>query len=314
MQLKQIWAIGGGKGGVGKSFVAGNLGILLAKKGHRVILADLDLGGANLHTWLGVNSPERGVSEFVVRNVEQIEDLLIPTEIPKLRLISGARDGVEIANLKHTQKIRFLMALKRLDAEYIVMDLGAGTAYNTVDFFLLADKQLLLVMPEPTSIENAYRFLKNSFYRKLRHTSASYGLRPVVEQMLKTNNSFGIKTPKDLIQYLRQMGGNAAIFVEEQLRNFQPMLILNQVRSNSDVRVGKGMEQACKKYFGLTLHFTGHLVQHEMVRDSVLRRKPLTIDQPDCLLSKQLETVSENLLRSEYTSSGLTPAYSKLIP
>ena len=78
---KEIWAIGGGKGGVGKSFVAGNLGILLAQRGFRVILADLDLGGANLHTWLGVNTPEQGVSEFVDRQVEQIHELLIPTSI-----------------------------------------------------------------------------------------------------------------------------------------------------------------------------------------------------------------------------------------
>ena len=54
MEQKKIWAFGGGKGGVGKSFVAGNLGILLAQNGHTVILADLDLGGANMHTWLGV--------------------------------------------------------------------------------------------------------------------------------------------------------------------------------------------------------------------------------------------------------------------
>ena len=202
---KEIWAIGGGKGGVGKSFVAGNLGILLAQRGFRVILADLDLGGANLHTWLGVNTPEQGVSEFVDRQVEQIHELLIPTSIPQLRLISGARDGVEIANLKHTQKMRFLMALKRLDTDFIIMDLGAGTAYNTIDFFLLAEKQLMVVIPEPTSIENAYRFLKNSFYRKLRHTSSSFGLRNVVDQMLKNNNSFGIRSPRDLIEYLKQM-------------------------------------------------------------------------------------------------------------
>ena len=248
---KEIWAIGGGKGGVGKSFVAGNLGILLAQRGFRVILADLDLGGANLHTWLGVNTPEQGVSEFVDRQVEQIHELLIPTSIPQLRLISGARDGVEIANLKHTQKMRFLMALKRLDTDFIIMDLGAGTAYNTIDFFLLAEKQLMVVIPEPTSIENAYRFLKNSFYRKLRHTSSSFGLRNVVDQMLKNNNSFGIRSPRDLIEYLKQMGGNAASYIDDQLEHFQPNLIINQTRSESDIRIGKAMEKACRKYLSL---------------------------------------------------------------
>ena len=132
---KEIWAIGGGKGGVGK---------LCSRKprdsaGTKRIsshLADLDLGGANLHTWLGVNTPEQGVSEFVDRQVEQIHELLIPTSIPQLRLISGARDRVEIANLKHTQKMRFLMALK-VGYGFHYHDLGAGTAYNTIDFFRL---------------------------------------------------------------------------------------------------------------------------------------------------------------------------------
>tara|TARA_B100000282_G_scaffold125955_1_gene89877 strand:- start:2263 stop:3228 length:966 start_codon:yes stop_codon:yes gene_type:complete len=311
---KEIWAIGGGKGGVGKSFVAGNLGILLAQRGFRVILADLDLGGANLHTWLGVNTPEQGVSEFVDRQVEQIHELLIPTSIPQLRLISGARDGVEIANLKHTQKMRFLMALKRLDTDFIIMDLGAGTAYNTIDFFLLAEKQLMVVIPEPTSIENAYRFLKNSFYRKLRHTSSSFGLRNVVDQMLKNNNSFGIRSPRDLIEYLKQMGGNAASYIDDQLEHFQPNLIINQTRSESDIRIGKAMEKACSKYFGLTLNFSGYVEQHEGVRESVLRRKPVTLDKPESLMSQQLKTISEHLLKSSNISTPLTPKYSRLIP
>ena len=70
-----------------------------------------------------------------------IKKLLIPTDIPGLNLLSGAKDGVEIANMKHTQKRRFITALRQLNADYIVIDLGAGTAYNTIDFFLLADSQ-----------------------------------------------------------------------------------------------------------------------------------------------------------------------------
>ena len=277
-----------GKGGVGKSFVAGNLGILLSQKGYRVILTDLDLGGANLHTWLGVNSTDQGVSEFVNRKVDQIRELLIPTAIPMLSLIRGARDGVKIANLTHTQKMRVLMALKRLDADYIVMDLGAGTAYNTIDFFLLAERQLLVVIPEPTSIENAYRFLKNSFYRKLRHASDAYGMRSLIEEMLKSSNSFGIRTPKELIENLQQMGGNTAAFVDEQLNHFQPDLIVNQTRSKSDIRLGSAMEKACLKHFGLTLNYTGHVEQHEMVRESVLQRKPLALEDPNGSVISQI--------------------------
>ena len=130
MEQKKIWAFGGGKGGVGKSFVAGNLGILLAQNGHTVILADLDLGGANMHTWLGVNSPTKSISEFIEREEQDIKKLLIPTDIPSLNLLSGAKDGVEIANMKHTQKRRFITALRQLDADYIVIDLGGANMHT----------------------------------------------------------------------------------------------------------------------------------------------------------------------------------------
>ena len=57
---RQIWSIGGGKGGIGKSLLAASLGWQLARLGKRVVLVDADLGGANLHTCLGLPGPSRG--------------------------------------------------------------------------------------------------------------------------------------------------------------------------------------------------------------------------------------------------------------
>lgn len=299
MVPKKIFAVGGGKGGVGKSFVAGNLGIMLAQSGYNVILADLDLGGANLHTWLGVDNPTKGLSEFIEREVLDIENLLIPTKIPGLSLISGARDGVEIANLKHTQKRRFLSALRQLDADYIVIDLGAGTAYNTVDFFLLADSQIMVVIPEPTSIENAYRFIKNSFFRQLFHNSKSLGLKSAVAPILRKDNQHHVNTPKELINYLRMLGGSAAVFVEEQLSLFTPRMILNQVRTERDKLVGPSMEKACLKFFNLNVEFLGYIDHDEAVRKSVLERKPLSVAYPDCTPMRQLRSICKAIQQAE---------------
>jgi len=299
MDQRNIWAIGGGKGGVGRSFVAGNIGILLAQSGYKVILADLDLGGANLHTWLGVNSPTKGLSDFIGREILNISKLLIPTQIPGLSLISGAKDGVEIANLKHTQKRRFLSALRNLDADYIVIDLGAGTSYNTVDFFLLAGSQIMVVIPEPTSIENAYRFIKNSFFRQVFHNSKKYRLRSVVTPVLKKDNQYNVNTPKDLIDYLNKLGGSATVFIEKQLTLFEPKIILNQVRTQRDQLVGPSMKEACSKYFKLNLKFMGYLAEDESVRKSVLEREPLALSFPDGVPIQQLKTICSDILQEE---------------
>ena len=63
----RIWAIGGGKGGVGKSVLAANLGVVLAKRRQRVIVVDADLGGANLHTLFGMPDPELTLSDYIDR-------------------------------------------------------------------------------------------------------------------------------------------------------------------------------------------------------------------------------------------------------
>jgi len=312
MENNKILAIGGGKGGVGKSFVASNIGILLAQSGSKVILADLDLGGANLHTWLGVNSPSKSLSDFISRETLNISKLLISTKIPGLSLISGAKDGVEIANLKYTQKRRFLSALRNMDADYIVIDLGAGTSYNTVDFFLLADIQLMVVIPEPTSIENAYRFIKNSFFRQIFHNSKNFGLKSVVTPILRTDNPHNVNTPKTLIDYLNKLGGANTVFIEEQLQIFMPKIILNQVRTEKDKLVGLAMKAACSKYFNLNMTFLGYISEDESVWKSVLNRKPLALASPDGVPIQQLKTICSNILLEETELTSKNNLLSKL--
>ena len=173
-----IWAVGGGKGGVGKSLITANLSICLALMGYKVVAIDLDLGGANLHTCLGVPIPEKTLSDFFSKKVAHFSELLTPTPISNLMVISGAQDDVSVANLKQFHRSKVIAQLTELDADYILLDLGAGTAINTLDFFITADQGILTVLPEPTSIENTYRFIKAVYHRKLKLGGGLFRVRP----------------------------------------------------------------------------------------------------------------------------------------
>ena len=91
--MAQIWPIGGGKGGTGKSFLTGNIGILLAKQRFKTLLIDADLGAANLHTIIGLSHPDRSLSDFINKRFSTLEETVLQTPIPNLFLISGARCG-----------------------------------------------------------------------------------------------------------------------------------------------------------------------------------------------------------------------------
>ena len=149
-RARRIIAVGGGKGGIGKSLVSANLGIALAQAGSSVVLVDADLGGANLHSCLGVAQPQVSLSDFVDRRVAKLEDAAVATGIDRLRLISGARDVLDAANPRHAEKQKLLRHIRALDVDYVVVDLGAGTGFNVLDFFLLADTGIVVLLPEPT--------------------------------------------------------------------------------------------------------------------------------------------------------------------
>src|SRR5512136_2782672 len=81
---RQIWSIGGGKGGIGKSLIAASVGWQLARMGRRVVLVDADLGGANLHTCLGLPPAGRTLADFIQRRVGSIDEILIEAGAPGL--------------------------------------------------------------------------------------------------------------------------------------------------------------------------------------------------------------------------------------
>ncbi len=295
VRRRDIVAVGGGKGGIGKSLVSANLGVHLAQSGRRVIMVDADLGGANLHTCLGMASPRHTLSEFVERRVDSLQDVVSATPIERLGLISGALDLLGAANPKYTQKLRLLREISRLDVDCIIIDLGGGTGFNILDFFLIADHGVLTVVPEPTSIENAYRFIKAAYYRRLKTIEMAWNLRPLVEEAMNDRSALGLKTPADLVAYVERRDPEGGRRLREELERFPLKLVVNQTRNADEEKLGFAVSDACRKYFGIPMQYLGAIPYDDAVWRSVRRRRPIMLDSPDALASRGIRQIARAL-------------------
>ena len=291
----KIWAIGGGKGGVGKSLMTANLSICLALMGHKVIAIDLDLGGANLHTCLGIPIPDKTLSDYLDRKVMDISELQTPTLIENLSIISGAKDSLGIANMRQAQKTKILSTLEKFNADFILLDLGAGTSVNTLDFFIAADKGILTVLPEPTSIENTYRFIKSVYHRKIKRLESLLETGPLIEKAMNSKNEANT-TPVQLVEHLIKTNPKVGHHFKKEMEGFCPELIVNQTRTQSDIDIGFSMSAICRKYFGISLNYAGHVEYDSIVWQSVKKRRPLLIEFPNSELVNNFDHIIHRLL------------------
>ena len=180
----ELWAVAGGKGGVGKSVLSANLALWAARRGLSVMLVDADLGGANQHTLFGVQVPRITLQQFMEGEVKKLEDVALTTRYQGLKLISGRCDALGDANPQHSRKMKLVRHLKKAPADLVIIDLGAGTSFNVMDLFLAAGLQLVVTAPEPTAIQNAYGFIKCAYARAEArgHDPEEFQPRVVVNQ------------------------------------------------------------------------------------------------------------------------------------
>ncbi|HXH64483.1 MAG TPA: P-loop NTPase [Mariprofundaceae bacterium] len=291
-----IWAVASGKGGVGKSIIASSLGLALARLGKRVVLVDLDLGSANLHTCLGMTNPQSTLSDFIASRQQHINEFIQPVPDTKLGLISGASDGLDIANLKHFQKQKIIRNLKHIDADYVILDLGAGTSFNTLDFFLQAGRGILTVVPDPTSIENTYRFLKCVLTRRLHE--APEQTRKLIAQVLSARHDENqkIRTLAALMEAMRRSHPEHAQLLRRELGRQSLHLIVNQVTEPGDTELGPSMAMACAKYFGQQPDYLGHLNHDRHIVAAMRQRRPFLAAYPQSRVAVHLEHMAAALL------------------
>jgi flagellar biosynthesis protein FlhG len=290
----KIWAIGGGKGGVGKSVVTSNLAVAVARSGARAVLIDADLGGANLHTLVGVPSPKVNLSDFIARRVSSLAEVMIPTPYDNLWLVSGAKAILETANPNYGQKGKLIRHISAMDVDHVFLDLGAGTTFNVLDFFLVARKGVLVVVPESTSVENAYFFIKAAYFRRLKTAKPRKQVKAAIKQVMNGHSRRSIRTPRDLMTRVMAIDPEAGAALMEAASTFNPSIIVNRIERNEQARLGTEMSSACRDYFGIHVNCLGTFPADNLVKRSVKEGRPAIDLFPQSAFANAVRGAAEN--------------------
>lgn len=271
----KIWAVAGGKGGVGKSIISASLAIGLTILGKRVILIDLDLGGANLSTIFGVPEPSKTLYDFLTGNAASLQSLIAKTNIDRLFLISGRSGALGGANILHVYKKKLISHLKDLDCDYVILDIGAGSSYNQLDFFIEADQGIVVTMPEPHAIQDGYHFVKTALLRKISH---QFKDEPAVSTYFKDKKHVRMEKIDSLYQEIPDK--DLIYKIQGIVSQFTPRIILNQVMNRTEIKDGHFLIKTLKLMLQVNADYLGYVYFDAHVRRATQNLKPFLIEYP----------------------------------
>lgn len=288
---RHVIAVGGGRGGVGKTLLAVNLSVYLAQLGRNVVLCDADPFGSNLHTSLGCIATPLALPEAIAEHRAG----LVATTVPGLKLLPAAYDVWAVAPKRTSRKSHLTAQLSQLDADYVVLNLGASTRPSALDVFHEADVGICVAAPEPPAIEATYRYCRALFARRLRRIFMRDRLKlRVVERALAALAP--LPTPRAIISEIARFDEAAANVAAAEMQRLRPRLVIGKSRLRRDHELGTEMSSLSERYLGIHLDYMGYIEQDDAVWLTARRRRPLLIDSPTSKAARNIERVARRLL------------------
>lgn len=297
MENPVIISVGGGKGGIGKSTVTANIGALLARKQYSVGFIDADLGGANLHLCLGIRRPPAGLQDYLSGKYKTLREVTVPLQLPRSWLISGASDIMELANPNFAQKQKIIRNLSGMEADFILVDLGAGSDNNVTDFYAAFPFGIIVTDGLPTSIENAYGFLKNGILRGLARLFSGNGeIQNCIRKFSDPKSGRACATVSELLEGLSHWFPAAVQRMRTWLRQRRTFLVLNMVKDPEDVKVGERFAEMVRKYLSINMYYIGYVIFSPEVRKSIKAMRPLVEFCENSRVAECFASVTGNLI------------------
>lgn len=301
---RQFWAIGGGKGGVGKSLISVMLGASLTRWGKKVILVDADLGGGNLNLLTGINHPPHTLVDFMRGDIDNIEDIALDTPVKNLKVICGADDILGIANPGSAQKTRLLNNLKKLEADIIMLDLGAGTSYTTLDFFLFSPHKIIVMSPQTTAIQNAYGFIKTCLFRKLTREFRGDGdSMELINRCINAGDEEKIATVEELKDKFTALGKEQMDKLSACIKDIEIGLVINMVKDNKDIMLGRSLLNVTNEYLSIRPEYLGFIEHDKRLLRSINKMSNFLKDGTEIMTDMGFYDLANKVVKRIYKKS-----------
>ncbi len=294
---KKIIAVGGGKGGVGKSFVVANLATALSQSEKIVTMVDTNVGSSNLHTFLGVPMPRRTLKDFIYDKYANLHSILLTNPHTEALLISGASEVMGLTTPNYNQKQRLFRGLKSLNCDLLFLDLPTGSNTEVVDVFMLSTTGLVILEPLSTTLESSFLFLKSLVFRIIsRLFKKNKEILNFLESAFNHINKSNFETVEEILQELEKMDSENTYKARKDLEVFTVHAVLNNCHSKDDEVVVEPFIKLAKKYLSLEVNYLGKIQHDTNVLESIEKRTPLILQSPQSPASMDFKELAQKVL------------------
>ena len=279
----RVIAFGSGKGGVGKSLLCAGVGVFMAHIGKRVVLVDAAFGCASLHRLIGL--PEGGPSlvDFFSRKLATLQDAVLSTPFRQLGLIRGG-GALAGEDPKPAQRRRLVSLLRTLDADFVLLDLGAGCDQRVVHPFLSADTRVVVTTPEATATENAFHLIRNAFWHRVQQEDHAQEIDSL-NSALRLASARREKLPAAVQSLIRSASTHSSV-----------ELVLNQTKLRDDLELGADLEQLARFQLGLQVRYLGFVEYDQTASAAIRRGTALHLEYPTAKITRDIDRVARRIL------------------
>jgi flagellar biosynthesis protein FlhG len=264
----------------------------------------MDLGGANLHLYLGETSLRHTLHDFLAKASPSLKAIMSPTQYGPY-LIGGDSGQLGAANIPFARKLKFLKAIRNLEADDVILDLGGDTSYNVLDFFLAADHQLVFTTCDPASYLDAYSFIKTALYRKLvrmfgpespyRHQKNAE-LAMIIRDFTSPKRSTRAKSVRELMQEVNQDHPHLFSPLQMAVRSFAPQIVMSMMDGESTAKKVFGrIQDVSQKMLGIQVGYLGNISYQPEIKHSAQSLVPVVARNPKGIFAECIRKILAGL-------------------